>query len=101
MNAIDRNGLHQTIDELPDDILTDLAWFVEFLQFKRQRVEQTDTDALARYSQSMPSHQLREQLARDYDELAAMYEELAEELADEIWLPLENEALSRTESLNE
>lgn len=101
MTTLDRNGLHQTIDELPEDILIELAWFVEFLQFKRQRVEQTDTDALARYSQSMPSHQLREQLAQDYDDLAAMYDELADELADEVWLPLENEALSRTERLNE
>jgi restriction endonuclease Mrr len=101
MTALDRNGLHQTIDELPDDILTELAWFVEFLQFKRQRVEQTDTDASARYSQSMPSHKLRERLAQDYDDLAAMYDELADELADEVWLPLENEASSRTESLTE
>lgn len=36
----------------------------------------------------------QEQLAKDYDELAAIYFELATELADEIWIPLENEALA-------
>ena len=39
-------------------------------------------------------HQTRqEQLARDYDELARLYPELALELADEVWLQAENEAL--------
>ncbi len=37
------------------------------------------------------------QLARDYDALAAMYSELANELADEAWLPAENAALLRVE----
>ena len=41
---------------------------------------------------------IQERLARGYDELAAMYDDLAAELADEVWLPLENEALLRTET---
>lgn len=101
MIAVDRDILHQLIDELPDDALAELARFVEFLQFSRQHDKQARLDAQIHYSQSIPSRQLREQLARDYDELAAMYNELASELADEVWLPLENEALSRTEGLTD
>ena len=65
---------------LPEDSLLELAKYVEFLRFKAQRAEP-----------------LQDRLARDYDELAALYDELAAELADEVWLPLENEALLRIE----
>ncbi|MBK6429974.1 MAG: hypothetical protein WAW03_21725 [Anaerolineae bacterium] len=41
--------------------------------------------------------QLPQQLARDYDALAAMYSELSAELSDEVWLPAENAALLQTE----
>jgi hypothetical protein len=80
MTIIDRDALHQIIDELPDDALTGLAWFIEFLQFKHWRDVQADVDVQAQYAQSIQSRQLREQLARDYDELA-----------DEVWLPLERD----------
>jgi len=40
---------------------------------------------------ALQQRRIQERLARDYDELAAMYDELATELADEVWLPLENE----------
>lgn len=49
------------------------------------------------YVAKSQQRQIQEQLARDYDELAAMYDELADELADKIWLPAENEALLQTE----
>jgi len=65
---------------LPEDSLLELARYIEFLRFKAQKAEP-----------------LQERLARDYDELTALYDELAAELADEIWLPLENEALLRIE----
>jgi len=84
MTTIDRDTLHQTIDELPDDTLTELARFIDFLQFKHRRDGQVGVDAQAHYSHSIQSRQLREQLAQDYDELA-------DELADEVWLPLERD----------
>jgi hypothetical protein len=99
--AVERDALHHAIDELPDDTLIELSKFIEFLQSRRQREGQTGADVQIEYSQSLPSHQIRERLAQDYDELAAMYDELAGELADEAWLPLENEALARTERLTE
>ena len=70
-------------------------------QCKRQHDRQIGAQVQLEYSQSLQTHQIREQLAQDYDALAAMYDELADELADEVWLPLENEALSRTERLPE
>ena len=65
---------------LPEDSLLDLATYVEFLRFKAQKAQA-----------------VQERLARDYDELATLYDELAAELADEVWLPLENEALFHIE----
>ena len=101
MSVVERDTLHQAIDKLPDNSLGELAQFVEFLQFKRQHDRQIGAQVQLEYSQSLQTHQIREQLAQDYDALAAMYDELADELADEVWLPLENEALSRTERLPE
>jgi hypothetical protein len=54
-----------------------LARYIEFLRFR-----------------ALQAHTVQERLARDYDELTAHYDELASELADEVWLPLENEALA-------
>ena len=65
---------------LPEMSLLELERYVEFLRFKAGK-----------------SLTLQEQLASDYDELAASYDELAAELADEVWLPLDNEALLRAE----
>jgi hypothetical protein len=65
---------------LPEDYLLELVRYIEFLQFRAQK-----------------ARPLQERLASDYDELADHYDELAAELADEIWLPLENEALLRVE----
>lgn len=50
-------------------------------------------DALAEYVRLWERRKMREQLARQYEELAAMWDELAEDLASEKWLPVENEAL--------
>jgi hypothetical protein len=66
--------------DLPEESLLELARFIDYLRFK------TRTQELH-----------RERLATDYAELSSMYEELREELADEIWLPLENEALLKAE----
>ena len=41
--------------------------------------------------------ELQQQLVKDYDALAAMYSEVAAELSDEVWLPVENAALLQTE----
>lgn len=84
MTAIDRDTLHQAINELPDDTLTELVRFIEFLQFKHRRDGQVGVDDQSRYSHSIQSRQLREQFAQGYDELA-------DELADEVWLPLERD----------
>jgi hypothetical protein len=72
--------IYEQAQTLPEASLLELARYVEFLVFKAQQ-----------------SLSVQEKLARDYDELAEQYEELAAELADETWLPLENEALSTTE----
>ena len=60
----------------------------------------SDTATLAQrvceQARALPEDSLLE-LARDYDELADHYNELAAELADEVWLPLENESLLRME----
>ncbi len=42
---------------------------------------------------------LERQLAQDYEALAMMYTELADETSDEIWLPLENETLAQVEGV--
>ncbi len=49
--------------------------------------------AIQSYLEAVRRHQWLEQLAKDYDELATIYSELTDELTDEVWLPLENEAL--------
>jgi hypothetical protein len=47
----------------------------------------------------VPSQKIhREQLAREYEELAVAWEELAHDIADEKWLPVENEALLHFEN---
>lgn len=38
-----RDVLHQAIDNLPESTLSDLARFIEFLQFKAQEFEPDDT----------------------------------------------------------
>ena len=73
--------IYEQAQALPEESLLELARYVEFLTFKAQK-----------------SLSLQEKLARDYDELAEQYEELAAELADETWLPLENEALAAAEN---
>jgi len=65
VTIVDRDTLHRTIDELPDDTLVELSRFVEFLNFERRREAQTDTSIQTEYSQSLPSHQLQEQLAHE------------------------------------
>ena len=50
--------------------------------------------AVHAYVTTLRNQQVQEQLARDYDELAAIYPELAADLADDVWMPLENEALA-------
>ncbi len=69
------------LDILPFESLKLLAEFVTFL---RDRM--------------IPNKALLErQLAQDYEALAIMYDELADETSDELWLPLENETLVQVE----
>ena len=65
---------------LPEMSLVELERYVEFLRFRAGK-----------------SLTWQEQLVSDYDELAASYDEPAADLADEVWLPLEYEALLRAE----
>lgn len=53
--------------------------------------------AVAEYLRQWERRRMREQLVVQYYELAAMWDELAEDLADERWLPVENEALLQFE----
>lgn len=53
--------------------------------------------AIAEYLRLWKKHKLREFLAKQYDELAVMWNELAEDLAEERWLSVENEALLKLE----
>ena len=50
-------------------------------------------EAVRSYIATGQRRKLQKQLAQDYDDLAAMYAELA----DEAWLPAENAALLQTE----
>ncbi len=54
-------------------------------------------EAVRSYIAAGQQRRLQKQLAQDYDDLAAMYAELGDELADEVWLPAENAALLQTE----
>ncbi len=42
---------------------------------------------------------LERQLAQDYETLAMMYTDLADETSDKLWLPLENETLVKVEGM--
>jgi hypothetical protein len=53
--------------------------------------------AIRTYTATIRHEPESSQLAADYDKLATIYDELAAELADEVWLPLENEALLQLE----
>ena len=49
------------------------------------------------YLRLMQKRKLREQRAKQYAELAAMWHELVEDIADEKWLSVENESLYKFE----
>ncbi len=55
-------------------------------------------EAIQAHVTMLRQQQADDQLAKDYDELALMYPDLMAELADEVWLPLENEALLQTDT---
>ena len=63
----------------------------------QESVELIVNAAIAEYLRLWKKRKLREQLAKQYDELAAMWNELAEDLAGEKWLALENEGLFKLE----
>jgi hypothetical protein len=62
-----------------------------------ESVELIVNAALSEYVRQWKKRKLREQLARQYDDLNAMWNELAEDVASEQWLAVENEALLKTE----
>ena len=78
--------------ELPSDLVAQINTVLSDMS-----LENFVYQAIKVYADTMRNHQEEAQLAADYDQLANIYDELAEELADETWLPLENEALLRTE----
>jgi predicted transcriptional regulator len=62
-----------------------------------QSVESIVNVAITEYLRQWKKRKLREQLAKQYDELTTMWDELAEDLAAERWLMVENEALLKIE----
>ena len=62
-----------------------------------ESVELIVNAAITEYLRLWKKRKLRELLAKQYDELAAMWNELAEDLAEERWLAVENEALMKFE----
>ena len=66
-----------------------------------ESLEAIVNEAVAEYLRLWKKRKRRDQLAAEYEELAAIWKELAEDIADEKWLPAENEALIKFEkSLN-
>ena len=63
----------------------------------QESIELIVNTAIEEYLRAWKKRKLREQLAKQYDELAAMWDELAEDLATERWLAVENEALVKFE----
>lgn len=78
--------------ELPSDLVAQINTVLSDTS-----IENFVYQAIKTYTDTMRRRQEETQLAADYDQLAIIYDELAEELADEVWLPLENEALLRLE----
>lgn len=76
---------------LPDQLITEINPIIEGTQIS---LDEFVLQAVSVYLQAIGRRRLRAQLEREYDELANMYDELAAELRDESWLPLENEALA-------
>lgn len=81
-----------TLVKLPGSLVTEIQGIqpgVNLDSFVRE--------AVGAYIVADQRRRLQQQLAQEYDALAAMYSELADELADEVWLPAENAALLQTE----
>ncbi len=99
-----KRKVYQQMENLPPEGFEELASFLDFLAFKH-RLSETSSAHAHENEQSAPYGQtgaaavpsLHERVAQDYDALAAMYDELADELADEVWMPAENAALLQTE----
>jgi hypothetical protein len=64
--------------------LLEILKFISYLRFRNQ-------------NSPIGELSLEQQLAQDYDDLATIYPELAADISDEIWLPIENEALAQIE----
>lgn len=62
-----------------------------------ESIESLVNAAIAEYVRVLNRRRWRQQLATQYEELAAMWKELIEDIADEKWLAVENEALSKFE----
>lgn len=81
-----------TVVELPDELVAEIEEVSN-----DTGVETFVHQAVRAYVSLVRQRSREEQLAKDYDNLADLYDELAAALADEVWLPLENEALLHTE----
>ncbi len=80
-----------TIVRLPSNIVTE----IEAVRADTT-LESFVQEAVQAHLAVLRQQQTGQQLAKDYDELALMYPDLMADLADEVWLPLENEALLQT-----
>ncbi|MBM4424834.1 MAG: hypothetical protein FJ030_15845 [Chloroflexi bacterium] len=59
----------------------------------RESVEAIVNEAIVEYLRLWKKRKRREQLAREYEALASLWQELSEDIASEKWLTPENEAL--------
>ncbi len=84
-----KSKIISVLDFLPVESLRLMAEFAEFLRTKSLSWR----PFLAQFNTSS-------QLAQDYDDLATMYTELADDIGDEVWLPLENESLAKVEHIS-
>ncbi|MBM4080865.1 MAG: hypothetical protein FJ272_14225 [Planctomycetes bacterium] len=76
---------------LPDPLVAQIEPVIEE---RRASLDDFVREAITVYLRIIARRKSQAQVERDYDALASMYEELAAELADETWGPLENKALT-------
>ena len=81
-----------TLIRLPQHLVAEIEALGEGQSVERvvEQAVQTYVDIWHRQHQAV-------QLAQDYSDLASLYAELSHELADEVWLSCENEALNLDE----
>lgn len=85
--------MHPSIT-LPRSLIAEIEPIIEETQTS---LEDFVRQAVTTYLRIIERRKLQAPLECEYDSLADMYDELAAELADETWVPLENEVLLQFE----